>query len=311
MKKGDIVLPPFGRMTDTHLAAMQKNLVPSDWRVPAGSTQSAEAHYKEFLKQALGLIKQTLWPEYTASGWSGDTITTMVPLTRLDLGLMLQSQQDGLFDHSIAPADKRVTRTHKELFAREDAGEESFGAHYGDYDPDASLDLTERMRKLGDVGLRRKVANGPLLLKQALQRPRPYQTSLLLAVNSFRYQEAITATTPSIFSGHCLQGTLCIGYILEELLNADTTITGQMLQYTVDIGDRRVLAGVHYPSDNLASWMIALMSAPFVFRNSGVKPLLWKAITKFSLVYPRIRDANDHLYAPALQALKEIASDSV
>jgi membrane-associated phospholipid phosphatase len=46
-----------------------------------------------------------------------------------------------------------------------------------------------------------------------------------------------------------------------------------------------VFAGLHYPSDNLASWIIAMRLAGLVFPNPAVKVHLWKAISRQSLVF--------------------------
>ncbi len=307
-----MTLPPYGKMTETHMFAMREcAFVPSAWRGPEGSPKSADQQYQEFLQQTLEVIKENLWPEHTSSGWQGASARHMVELTRTDLDLMLTIQSDRLLDQSIYPSDPNVSKTHRELFLREDTGSESFGAHYGDYDPGALFALTDRMSKLGDVGLARTVANGPLTLKLKLQRPRAYQTAMIFGLTDFIYLEADTACTPSIFSGHCLQGALCLGSILEQLLNSGTPVTDRMLQYTADIGDRRVMAGAHYPSDNLASWLMVFLSAPFVFRNKNVRPLLWKALQEHSTVYKRIVDSGNSIYSPALQAVHDAYSGSL
>jgi hypothetical protein len=59
-------------------------------------------------------------------------------------------------------------------------------------------------------------------------------------------------------------------------------------QFVIDVGDRRVFAGVHYPSDNLASWYVAMRLIPRVFladeKIYEPRKFLWNAIQR-SLVY--------------------------
>jgi hypothetical protein len=71
------------------------------------------------------------------------------------------------------------------------------------------------------------------------------------------------------------------------------------------------LAGVHYPSDNLCSWLIFLHLANRVYTDQRVKTALWSAITKQSYVYQEIRAAAQgdpaHPYHPGLAALDQAA----
>jgi hypothetical protein len=92
-----------------------------------------------------------------------------------------------------------------------------------------------------------------------------------------------------------------VGAALEQLLNSGQTITDAFRQYLVDPGDRRVMAGVHYPFDNIASWLMIFLAIPYV-RNQGAKEEFWQAIGK-SKVYRLMAEA-DGVYRPALEALK-------
>jgi hypothetical protein len=86
-------------------------------------------------------------------------------------------------------------------------------------------------------------------------------------------------------------------------------------QFTVDIGDRRVFAGVHYPSDNLSSWYTALKLLPHVIDPSAlasVRKFLWEAISLKSIVFAEImRHINSHDRSPyraAVAAIEKAAS---
>jgi hypothetical protein len=130
---------------------------------------------------------------------------------------------------------------------------------------------------------------------------------------------AITSMTPSLPCGHCYQALTLVGGIMERLLIDDTPFApaswGALEQYAVDFGDRRVMAGVHYPSDNLASWMIVISLAKHIYREDQVMAVtskLWRAISTRSFVYKAIQDwvsqGNGHAYKQALAALKETAT---
>src|SRR5262249_22492778 len=80
-------------------------------------------------------------------------------------------------------------------------------------------------------------------------------------------------------------------------------------QYAVDIGDRRVMAGVHYPGDSLASFIVAMSQACQLYKNGlEVKRHLWAAIRDQSFIYDRILNFTPaEVYAPALAALHALA----
>ncbi|MEO8369802.1 MAG: phosphatase PAP2 family protein [Candidatus Solibacter sp.] len=191
--------------------------------------------------------------------------------------------------------------THRNLFQIED-GPEDFGAEFDKYDGKASFNLLQTIKSVSAKGQDRKVGWGVVQLKQLFQRPRLYQTSLLLGNRTFEWQEAASSLTPAMPSGHALQGMLWVGAAVEQLLNAGEPITDPLRQYLVDPGDRRVMAGVHYPSDNLASWLMIFLSIPFVFRNQGVKEEFWRAV-QLSKVYQLMVAAGGE-YGPALNALQ-------
>ena len=57
----------------------------------------------------------------------------------------------------------------------------------------------------------------------------------------------------------------------------------------VDWGDRRVFAGVHYMTDNIASWTLARRLIPHLFKHpQQVEDLAVQAITRQSRVFSDI-----------------------
>jgi hypothetical protein len=77
-------------------------------------------------------------------------------------------------------------------------------------------------------------------------------------------------------------------------------------QFGVDIGDRRVFAGVHYPSDNMASWIMALRLVKEEVPDQRVFRFLANAITTRSLVYQMLVASNEVVYQAGLSEIARI-----
>jgi len=243
-----IVFPPYGNLTEQHLIRLRQFVVvPADWRSPVGFPGSADDHYECYLETVIKVIDGVLWPVYSSAGWPSGRLQQMEDLTRLDFDVQQRVAKD--LDGYVL---RILKRTHRDLFLIED-GDEPFGAEFDKYDGDAPFTLLQTIKSHSAKGQDQKVGWGVVRLKQIFQRPRLYQTSLLLGKEKFEWQEAASSLTPSLPSGHALQGMMHVGAALEQLLNQGETISDAFRQYLVDPGDRRVMAGVHYPSDNIAS----------------------------------------------------------
>ena len=60
----------------------------------------------------------------------------------------------------------------------------------------------------------------------------------------------------------------------------------------IDWGDRRKLAGVHYPTDNVISWWLTMQLVPEIFSNPTlISQFVSYAIQEHSEIY-RIVDSN-------------------
>jgi hypothetical protein len=100
-------------------------------------------------------------------------------------------------------------------------------------------------------------------LKGEFQRCRPYQAYWLLQggdMRSKKVQQTFSGQSPAIPSGHAWLAFYWLICCLAEGLPKHV-VSKSLQQACVDIGDRRVLAWVHYPSDSLASWYGALQLA--------------------------------------------------
>ena len=118
-----------------------------------------------------------------------------------------------------------------------------------------------------------------LQLKKAFGRIRPYQSSLIENIPIKTYI-TYAGQTPAIPSGHSCQGFL-FGAIIYfyakqyfELLEPNTFEKELNLLISVckDTGHRRIMAGVHYPSDMYASFYIYQNIISSLKISSDVKP---------------------------------------
>jgi hypothetical protein len=143
------------------------------------------------------------------------------------------------------------------------------------------------------------------------------QMALRFQYFNFEYLDAASSITPSMCSGHCLQGVLEVGGALERLLDDHIPLNLDKLlaicQWAVDIGDRRVMAGVHYPSDNICSWLLFLRMADFVFHRPDIKRIMGFAIAHRSFVFKELhrwkRIGRGRVYTAALAELNSLLPD--
>jgi len=140
--------------------------------------------------------------------------------------------------------------------------------------------------------VRHKLRHTHYHIKALLQRPRPYQAALMIGYPHFINEVTQTGLTPSACGGHCVQGVLGIGGVYEYFIQSGVDLQEKsqdsLKLYAVDIGDRRVMAGIHYPSDNLSSWILFMNLADRVYRNPKIKCWIWHAIRHRSFVYQTI-----------------------
>src|SRR4030095_413761 len=171
---------------------------------------------------------------------------------------------------------------HSKLFDEEDDEKILIRANYERYDaalPEHSRTEHTFTNLLID-DFDSKLGSLQLQLKQKFQRPRPCQVAFIQRRRQFQHLYSRLGSHASFISGHCIQG--CLGGTSAYLLIGtvlDFASIDILKQFTVDIGDRRVLAGVHYPSDNLGSWYTAFKLLPHVLDSSVLpraRSFLWE-----------------------------------
>ncbi len=298
------IFPPWGFMPQDNLAAAAKTVPPPDWI-------GGQSSFLKWRNDTLQFIQDSIWPVFDpqSMSWTGKSVPTMKALTIADLDLLRNlytSSPDPLTLPISAPAGLPPRPTQQALFQDEDVMVPKWGRFFRNYDRSLSdsdvLDLLAIFKAayLGKV-------NSILWLKTKLQRPRPWQMAMILGYSDFACYEALSADTPSMVCGHCSQALLALGGVMEDRIRTGTSMTsanwGALQQLAVDIGDRRVLARVHYPSDSIASWIMILKMSEFIFAYPKVKDLLKDAIMTKSIVYKLIQQSGGSIYQPMLDAV--------
>lgn len=309
--------PPYGRMVTEFEERLGRGGPPADWRT--------EMEWLTWRSKALKIITTVLWPIYDfgTRTWQGAAASRMRGLTEADFHLLealrpvLKTEVPNVAGH-----------THFEMFQLEDHGEDKLDHEAG---VDRGVDKTLRSYLEGradkltidtlaswvEAGMLRKAGSFPVQVKRYLQRPRAYQVSDSLGHSWFTHHQALQSPSPSMISGHCFKGcTLGIAaFYHATALSCSQVVFDALIRLTVDFGDRRVFAGVHYPSDNIGSWITAMLICEHVCADGGRqgREFLWEAISTKSLVYAAISRAIEQDQAmehkPSFALLNELGKN--
>ena len=206
----------------------------------------------------------------------------MTPLTQIDLDLM-DSLTDKLAETPVSPLAPFTLKTHLDLFQVEDQnGGADIFANYCYYDRTQTVAALEAIRHAAVVSLENKIGHTIITLKENLQRPRPMQMAIRFSHAKYKYHEAVTSLSPSMCCGHCLQANVAVAGAIEQLLAQAVppppNVLNSLGAWALDIGDRRVYAGVHYPSDNLCSCFVFLRMAPYLYSQAPARDTIGQAI---------------------------------
>jgi hypothetical protein len=317
--------PPYGLMAvDLNGVALT---MPPKFNQGSAPEIAAE-EYKTWFATTLALLQKSVWPvwDQAARRWNDgndqhtaeDVEDAIQKRTAEDLrvGLGLQQMLDEV---PTPPFPLLGIRPHKQFFLRED--EKANGLKFPTmqyYDRNISPELASGIETRFFGGMTTRAGSVALQFKQRLQRPRAFQIAFLLEgeAGKFVYHQANTAHSPAMISGHGLQGLMGGVSAVEALLSSNYPDVAQYLpalwQFAIDMGDRRAMAGVHYPSDNLASWIVALRLTPHVTVKEHADEILRQlssAIKTQSAVYSALKAAiagnSDHPLAAAWKLLHD------
>ncbi|HYP08112.1 MAG TPA: phosphatase PAP2 family protein [Bryobacteraceae bacterium] len=268
---------------------------PLDWD-PTVPTRVAD--FWSWMDRVTDFIADNIWPRYDGVNrqWLGAAANaaTMQSRTTADLAVLGHMRANGFLGRQPAVDANVLGRPTHATWFREEDGPNAFVAKHAYYDATVS---PQQIFDMATAYLNSHIRKEPGFVstnfKLRLQRPRPYQmANVLPGVVNFSHLHAASADSPSACSGHALQGLCAVGGVIETM-RATGGFSNQsitcMLQYGLDIGDRRVMAGVHYPTDNLISWIIFLSLADHIYRDPGVKGLVKKAMVEQSVVYQEMK----------------------
>jgi len=286
----------------------------TDWRP---DELDRRPQWVKFLNDTLAELELVLWPTFRNGAWSAGSYDQMIALTEADFRMFAVLDKlpgRGLDTVPETPLISNVCPAHRTWYLKEDGQKTGMEERYRHYDRSLTDKQADLVRTTWNNSLKIKesttgAGSVTLQFKRFMQRPRPYQMALMMGI-PHAHEIAHTAPTPSMSSGHCLQGLIGIGGVFEHFIKQGKPILGDhaeaLRQYGTDIGDRRVMAGVHYPSDNVSSWIIALLLAEHVFtKTPAIKGELALAI-KQSILYPLITNSDEAAYQPAINKLAQL-----
>jgi hypothetical protein len=136
----------------------------------------------------------------------------------------------------------------------------------------ATLNQQDKDRVLSTIGdgYRRASVN-IFRIKDEFQRARPFVVAPVLGMSLPRLYSTKLGQTPSFISGHTAESLLGAIHLLIKETNIFSAESPQLLQWAHGVGLRRVLAGVHFPSDNLGSWIYVARLLPNVYDAGEAK----------------------------------------
>jgi hypothetical protein len=310
-------LAPYGVMHDDLKSKTKApDTQPGDW--PAGNTD-----YPAIISTWIAEVADKIWPRWENDAWTGGAINFAERATHDELAIAVSLYHGGGDQLGIlcelagsnAPFEG-PQRDHNWHYRIEDArldhpdyndiqlpicfsssleyrtGKDGT-ANYPLYGGPVMEPATFKTKFLEEASAKRPEVLG---LKQLFQRPRPRAAATALGVKGFRWVAAHrnvhTGQHPAFPSGHCMQGILGGCTVYEQLIKSGKKPTPeereQLQTYMVDWGDRRVFAGVHYMTDNIASWTLLRRVIPHVFETEEVEELAVQAITQHSRVFADI-----------------------
>lgn len=325
-------LAPFGNLHMWQLPGLDDPLK----KIPA--YRGTEEQYAEIISEWIEELKEHLWPVFDEKGnWSGGAAKSAEAATKLEVEICLKhlQQKNILQDHpdSIDPAvPVGNSRDHRWHYYVEDGkyfakGDKFLSSSDQSFDYQASFDVGANIigytnqvdaKSFSEWFWGGKADRQPnyMAVKNMFQRPRPWSAATAFRIDDFVWDRADglvhTGIHPAFPSGHCYQGIVHTSNALSEWCtnNKSTKVPEEMLdafkQYAVDWGDRRVFAGVHYPTDNIASWIVAIKLLPGMYEESDILVDFAKsAIKDHSLVYRVVRDeySKHKELAPAIELM--------
>jgi len=298
---------PYGVIPGEYKAkGLDTEIVMADWR-PDLCQEDRVSTFNAWRQERLDELTTMIWPRFDFENrvWIGKATKFAEGLTELEINVMIDAfiHPNRILEQCpSSPLGVNDIQNHLNHYEYEDQNPHPPGVNYKEYD--STLTIVEEKEFLKTMLLAisagtsiGKKSAGHFWFKFKMQRPRPlYSAMVFQREEAFESELTQRGQHPSIVSGHCLQGTLMVCAVLEHWIKSGNPNLTQkridsLAQYMVDFGDRRVFAGVHYPTDNVGSWVLALSLIPEVFEDSQpILDFVRNAILKKSTVFNTIRE---------------------
>jgi hypothetical protein len=217
-------------------------------------------------KEDLDTIKENKYPFLTRR--IINKLQTMFPINTQTIKTNLLEIQKYNQLINVQPYDKD-TRAHYDFFKQEDQTIKTI------YDTITTLNTQHSLNIDYETVIKEVLSYSPVILhvKQELNQLRPKQASIILGI-PIKVLESKSADTPSLPSGHSIQGMLAAAIIYRDnkpFFDAHTEILGWLVKRCLDIGIRRIIAGLHFPIDHEA----AKVFVKEVVQDWNIKPYLY------------------------------------
>lgn len=314
-----MILSPYGYISETLKNGLREKVhIHNDPMHKCRAFRKTRADYEAILVEWCSEMRKHVWPEYEKEDkWIGGAEVFAEAATRSELQICIEEFQNrGILAETpmIGQSHPRAQhRSHLFHFRLEDAARKPTpdprefdsqvtkgpGANFIGYYPE--VDAANFNREFWFENRDREPSF--LAIKLLFQRPRPWTAARVFGMEEFEWHTgtpiAHTGVHPAFPSGHCYQGLVHCAHVLQNWRRraraqgskvSDDAIAA-LKQYAVDRGDRRVYAGVHYPTDNIASWLLALRLVEHMF-DDGVdaKNFVADAVLNYSNVYKVIQN---------------------
>lgn len=287
-------LPPYGLFSVGLRQYAADPTIMSDWR-PGIPEEDRLTSFHDWRNDILRRLSDSIWPSFDRAQkkWIGQASQWSEAATKRELELVAKHFQGANAQINKMPTlskSPEFGHSHLEQFRVEDNPDQPAAINLRDYVSDLSEAQFHLARSVVDDAYESNKLPGLFWFKNEFTRPRPYQTAHIYSLYNFENYPALSARHSSFYSGHCLEGIIISATIFDLWQSDSASYSNEQIEalsrFAVDFGDRRVFAGVHYPSDNVGSWVIALNLIPNIFKNSApVLQFVKNAITNYSVVF--------------------------
>jgi membrane-associated phospholipid phosphatase len=240
--------------------------IPSEISAPEADRDAALAARNVAAKY----IADTLWPVFDRRNPTSPLSKRAEALLKADFAILKDMQlevdtswgaedyvayycDDSMFESiGIKPRGGSLTH-HRTHFAA------SFGRFVGSAFSDADLDKLDAvfLQEVSGTPNAQLISWIVMSLKHMFQRPRPHQFAFDNNDVTFKHMLSQLAHSPSLPSGHAFDAAFAAILGAELIAQHETWMSHKELlpAWAAAFGDRRNYAGLHYPSDNWASWL--------------------------------------------------------